>query len=72
MYPLEQGRWVARMDDGARESQHHAQWAINPVLQAQFKDHRLDVIKAKQRALDEVYRLSKKEKPRTYRAELLD
>ena len=72
MYPLEQGRWVARMDDGSRESQHHAQWAINPVLQSQFKDHRLDVIKAKQRALDEIYRLSKKEKPRTYRAELLD
>ena len=72
MYPLEQGRWVARMDDGSRENQHHAQWAINPALAAQFKDHRAEVIRAKQRALDEIYRLSKKEKPRVYGVEGLD
>ncbi|MGI9142773.1 MAG: DUF3987 domain-containing protein [Fluviibacter sp.] len=72
MYPLEQGRWVMRMDDGSRENQHHAQWAINPALAVQFKDHRKAVIDAKQRQLDEIYRLSKKEKPRVYGAELLD
>ncbi len=72
MYPLEQGRWVMRMDDGSKENQHHAQWAINPALAVEFKDHRKSVIDAKQRQLDEIYRLSKKEKPRVYGAELLD
>jgi hypothetical protein len=72
MYPLEQGRWVMRMDDGTRENQHHAQWAINPALAVQFKDHRKAVIDAKQRQLDEIYRLSRKEKPRVHGAELLD
>lgn len=72
MYPLEQGRWVMRMDDGSKENQHHAQWAINPALAVQFKDHRKAVIDAKQRQLDEIYRLSRKEKPRVYGAELLD
>jgi hypothetical protein len=72
MHPLEQGHWVMRMDDGSRENQHHAQWAINPVLVTEFKDHRQEVIRAKQRQLDEIYRLSKKEKPRVYGAEILD
>jgi hypothetical protein len=72
MYPLEQGRWVMRMDGGTRENQHHAQWAINPALAVQFKDHRKAVIDAKQRQLDEIYRLSTKEKPRVHGAELLD
>ena len=72
MYPLEQGHWVMRMDDGTRENQHHAQWAINPALATEFKEHRAEVIRAKQRQLDEIYRLSKKEKPRVHGAELLD
>ena len=72
MYPLEKGRWVMRMDDGSKENQHVAQWAINPVLAVQFKEHRKAVIDAKQRQLDEIYRLSRKEKPRVYGAELLD
>jgi hypothetical protein len=72
MYPLEQGRWVMRMDDGSKENQHHAQWGINPALAVQFKDHRKAVIDAKQRQLDEIYRLSRKEKPRVHGAELLD
>jgi hypothetical protein len=38
----------------------------------QFKDHRKAVIDAKQRQLDEIYRLSRKEKPRVHGAELLD
>lgn len=72
MYPLEQGKWVMRMDDGTKENQHHAQWAINPALAIEFKEHRKAVIEAKQRALDEIYRLSRKEKPRVYGAELLE
>jgi hypothetical protein len=60
------------MDDGSKENQHHAQWGINPALAVEFKDHRKAVIDAKQRQLDEIYRLSKKEKPRVYGAELLD
>jgi hypothetical protein len=72
MYPLEQGRWVMRMDDGSKEVQHHAQWAINPALAVQFKDHRAEVIKAKQRQLDEIYKLSTKQKPRTHGAELIE
>jgi len=72
MYPLEQGRWVMRLDDASRENQHFAQWVINPALAVQFKDHRAEVIRAKQRQLDDIYRLSKKEKPRVHGAELLD
>lgn len=72
MYPLEQGRWVMRMDDGSKEAQHHAQWAINPALAVQFKEHRKSVIDAKQRQLNDIYRLSTKEKPRVHGAELLD
>lgn len=64
MHILEQARWVMRMDDGTKENQHHAQWAINPALAEQFKDHRVAVIKAKQRQMDEIYKLSTKEKPR--------
>lgn len=64
MHILEQSRWVMRMDDGSKENQHHAQWAINPALAEQFKDHRVAVIRAKQRQMDEIYKLSTKEKPR--------
>jgi hypothetical protein len=60
------------MDDGSKEAQHHAQWAINPALAVQFKEHRKAVIEAKQRQLNDIYRLSTKEKPRTHGAELLD
>jgi hypothetical protein len=48
------------MDDGSKENQHHAQWAINPALAVEFKDHRKSVFDANQRQLDEIYRLSKK------------
>jgi hypothetical protein len=46
------------MDDGSRETQHIAQWGINPQLIVQFKDHRRRVLEAKQRQLDEIYRLA--------------
>lgn len=72
MYPLEQARWVMRMDDGSKENQHHAQWAINPVLAEQFKEHRTSVIRAKQRQMDEIYKLSTKEKPKVKGYKLLE
>jgi hypothetical protein len=43
-----------------------AQWAINPKLMTLFRDHRARVIEAKQRQLDEIYRLSTKEKPKVH------
>jgi hypothetical protein len=58
--------WVMRLDDGTKENQHYALWAINPDLATKFKDHREEVIKAKQRQMDEIYKLSKKDKPKVY------
>lgn len=72
MQVLENVGWVMRLDDGSRENQHHAQWAINPDLATKFKDHRAEVVRAKQRQLDEIYKLSTKEKPRVYGADELD
>ncbi len=66
MQVLEVAGWVIRMDDGTKENQHYAQWAINPNLAQQFGDYRKKVIQAKQRQLDEIYKLSTKEKPRVY------
>ena len=60
MFILEQSKWVARMDDGKRENQHHAQWAINPTLAKRFTGHHKDVIMAKQRQREHIYKLSKK------------
>lgn len=64
MHTLEQARWVARVDDG--KERDSAQWAINPALPVQFKDHRKRVIEAKQRRMDDIYKLSTKEKPKVY------
>lgn len=72
MYPLEKARWVMRLDDGSKENQHQAQWAVNPALAEQFKDHRISVIKAKQRQMDEIYKLSTKEKPKVKGHHLID
>jgi len=55
---LEQATWVIRVDDGTKENQHFAQWAINPKLLTMFKGHRAAVLAAKQRQLDEIYRLA--------------
>lgn len=66
MYLLEQAGWVVRMDDGSRLNQHHAQWGIHPQLNTIFKDHRRKVIEAKQRRMDDIYRLSTKEKPKVH------
>jgi hypothetical protein len=63
MQGLESAGWVARLDDGARETQHFAKWAINPQLKNEYSEHRAQVIGAKQRQLDGIYKLSTKEKP---------
>jgi len=63
MHPLEKAGWVARMDDGSEINRGRAQWAINPALREMFSHHRAEVIAAKQRQMDNIYRLSTKEKP---------
>jgi hypothetical protein len=64
LHTLEKSRWVLRLDDGSKEHQHIATWAINPALKTQFSDYRTEVIQAKQRRLEEIYKLSTKEKPK--------
>ena len=58
MYTLEQAGWVLRLDDGSRENQHIAEWAINPSLKERFAGHRKAVIEAKQRQRENIYKLS--------------
>jgi hypothetical protein len=72
MHLLEKSNWVVRLDDGSREHQHFAQWVIDPNLAVRFKKHREEVIRAKQRQRDEIYKLSTKEKPRVHGADDLD
>lgn len=72
MYPLEKAGWVARIDDGSSEHRGQGEWAINPSLREQFAKHRLDIIGAKQRMMDYVYRDAEKRKPKVHgHAELL-
>jgi hypothetical protein len=66
MYVLEQAGWVARADGGEDERYGRAEWFINPQLSTTFKEHRQRVIEAKQRRMDETYKLSTKEKPKVY------
>ena len=49
MEPLEQIGWVTLVNDHRDKKT----WAINPSLAGQYLDHRLEVIKAKQRILDD-------------------
>lgn len=53
MRSIEQAGWAARIDDGAREHQHFAQWAVNPALQVQFEAHRRAIAKAHERRVRE-------------------
>jgi hypothetical protein len=53
---LEVSKWVIKVDDQLQKGQ--VIWAINPNLPALFKDYRLEVIKAKQRHADYIYRLA--------------
>lgn len=64
MLTLEQAGWVIRMDDRSQEHRHIAQWAIAPGLLNEFAEYRETVMLAKQRQLDEIYKLSTKEKPK--------
>ena len=57
---LERAGWVMRLDDGSKEHQHHAEWAINPSLGERFAEHRKAVIAAKQRLREHIYQLSTK------------
>lgn len=68
MYPLEQAAWVMRVDEGGKEMQGVAQWAVNPHLREQFADHRRRVIEAKQRMMDHVYRDAVKRRPQVHGA----
>jgi hypothetical protein len=63
---LEDARWVIRIDDRTQEHRHIAQWAINPRLVTHFSDYRAKVIAAKQRQLDEIYKLSTRDKPKVH------
>lgn len=58
MYTLEQSNWVARSDDGTKEHVHVAEWLINPALRDMFKDHRQQVIEAKQRMMMTIHETS--------------
>jgi hypothetical protein len=72
MSTLEQAGWVIRLDDGSKEHQHHAEWAINPSLGEQFKDHRKKVIAARQRLAEQRWSNSEKPKPKVKGYELLE
>jgi hypothetical protein len=56
MSAIERAGWVARLDDGLLESRSVAKWAINPDIHVQYADHRRQVIEAKQRRVDALYR----------------
>jgi hypothetical protein len=55
MVPLEDARWVARMDDGTQEHRGMAQWAVNPLVLTRFKGYRASVLDAQARRLEEIY-----------------
>ena len=54
MAPLEDAKWVARMDDGTQEFKGIATWAINPGPEGVVQGLRDQVTAAKQRALGRV------------------
>lgn len=60
MKDLESVGYVIRLDDGQNEHKHRAEWAINPSVKTMFADYRKRVMEAKQRQLDEIYKLSTK------------
>ena len=53
MIILEKANWVIPIE--YEPSKGHVIWAINPSLATVYEDHRNKVLKAKQRALDEMY-----------------
>ena len=60
MTDLEKIKYVGRLDDGSELHRHRAEWAINPGILTMFAEHRKRILKAKQRQMDETYKLSTK------------
>jgi hypothetical protein len=56
MLMLEQAGWVAQIED--QFNKRNVVWAINQALATTFKEYRQRVIKAKQRHVDEIYKLA--------------
>ena len=56
MLMLEQSGWVMQVEE--QFNKRHVVWAVNPELPNLFKDYRQQVIKAKQRHVDEIYKLA--------------
>lgn len=54
MHLLQEMKWVARCDDGSKESKGYAEWLINPHLKTTFKQHRDAVVKAKRDRRDDL------------------
>jgi len=61
MLPLEASNWVALVRDERRTK--HTVWAINPGLAETFADYRKQVLKIKQRRLDEQREIAQKHRP---------
>ena len=71
-YPLEQRGWLIRIDERSDERRHKLEWMINPELKTMFKDYRKSVLAAKQRQLDDIYKLSASYKPKIKNHAVLD
>lgn len=56
MLMLEQAGWVAQIED--QFNKRNVVWAINQSIATSFKEYRQRVIKAKQRHVDEIYKLA--------------
>jgi hypothetical protein len=54
MLTLEQSGWAIQVENELNKKR--VTWAINPSLSTMFKDYRHDVLKAKQRHADYIYR----------------
>ena len=55
MYPLENEKWVVRIDDRSKEGKHFTEWAIDPTLKERFKAYRARSNAAKKRAVEQMY-----------------
>ena len=62
MYLMESSNWVVKENEQSYNLDKTIRWFINPQLQIEFNDHRTAVINAKQRQLDEIYKLSTAER----------
>jgi hypothetical protein len=64
LIPLEDADYIVRIDD--MSTTHRVQWAINPALITQHETYRRQVIDARQRQIDEIYKLSPNEPRKVY------